>query len=76
MDISLEHRKYQLIEQLIRLSDKNIIAEIENIIHSEQANGLSKKEMIHRASIAEKQLDEGLVKSHQEAKERLSKWIK
>lgn len=74
MDPSIELKKYHIMEYLMNISDLKVLEKVEKIIT--ESGNLSKKEMLERASIAEQQLVDGDVKTHEQAKERLSKWIK
>ena len=62
------------MEYLMNISDLKLLERVEKMII--ENSGLSKKEMLQRASIAEQQLKDGNFKTNQQAKERLSKWIK
>lgn len=73
MDTSLELKKYHIMEYLMNISDLKLLEKVEKLIVSSQS--ISKKEMLKRAAIAEDQLKEGNYKTHDQAKERLSKWI-
>lgn len=74
MDTSIELKKYHIMEYLMNISDLKLLEKVEKVI-TESAS-LSKKEMLKGASIAEKQLADGDFKTNEQAKERLSKWIK
>lgn len=74
MDSSVELKKYHIMEYLMNISDLNLLEKVEKMIT--ESGSISKKEMLKRASIAEKQLEEGNFKTNEQAKERLSKWIK
>lgn len=58
----------------MNVSDLKLLEKVEKLIT--ESGNLSKKEMIQRASIAEQQLADGKVKTNEQAKERLSKWMK
>ncbi len=74
MDSSLELKKFHIMEYLMNVSDLKLLEKVEKLIT--ESGNLSKKEMIQRASIAEQQLADGKVKTNEQAKERLSKWMK
>jgi len=74
MDSSLELKKFHIMENLMNVSDLKLLEKVEKLIT--ESGNLSKKEMIQRASIAEQQLADGKVKTNEQAKERLSKWMK
>ena len=74
MDSSVELKKYHIMEYLMNISDLKLLEKVEKMIT--ESGSLTKKEMLKRASIAEQQLVEGNFKTNEQAKERLSKWIK
>ena len=73
-DTSVELKKYHIIEYLMNCADLKLLEKVEKMILNAQS--ISKKEMLKRAAIAENQLKEGNFKTNDQAKERLSKWIK
>lgn len=74
MDTSVELKKYHIMEYLMNISDLKLLEKVEKMIT--ESGSLSKKEMLKRAAIAEQQLADGNYKTNEQAKERLSKWIK
>ena len=74
MASQLELRKYHLIEQLLSLSDIEVIKSIENTISNFKNN--EDQVLQQRANIAEEQLNNKQFKIHAEAKVRLEKWAK
>lgn len=65
--MTLEARKNQLA-QLIFNANEHLIAKIESSIKENLLNA--------RADIAEEQIKQDNTKSHQEAKQKLDKWLK
>lgn len=65
--MTLETRKIALAQYIFN-SQENFIERLESIIESEAIST--------RSNIAEQQLLEGKVKTHEQAKEQLSKWLK
>jgi ElaB/YqjD/DUF883 family membrane-anchored ribosome-binding protein len=74
MDTSVELKKYHIMEYLMNISDLKLLEKVEKMIT--ESGSISKKEMLKRASIAEQQLADGNYKTNEQAKERLSKWMK
>jgi len=74
MDNSLELKRYHIMEYLMKITDINLLNKVESIITENEI--VSEKEMISRASIAEKQLLEGNYKTHDEAIDKFEKWMK
>jgi ElaB/YqjD/DUF883 family membrane-anchored ribosome-binding protein len=74
MDTSVELKKYHIMEYLMNISDLKLLEKVEKMIT--ESGSLSKKEMLKRAAIAEQQLADGNYKTNEQAKERLSKWMK
>ncbi len=74
MDNSLELKRYHIMEYLMKITDINLLNKVERVITENEI--VSEKEMITRASIAEKQLLEGNYKTHKEAIDKFEKWLK
>lgn len=74
MDTSVELKKYHIMEYLMNISDLKLLEKVEKMIT--ESGSISKKEMLKRAAIAEQQLADGNYKTNEQAKERLSKWMK
>lgn len=74
MDASVELKKYHIMEYLMNVSDLKLLEKVEKLI-TENGN-ITRKEMLTRAAIAEQQFNEGNFKTNEQAKERLSKWVK
>jgi len=74
METSLELKKYHILENIMSITDIKLLNRVEKVIIS--SHNISEKEMVKRASIAEKQFEEGKYKTHSDVRERLDRWIK
>jgi len=75
-DISLIGKLKEIQEDNYEIQQwqKEIVRE--SIENAKPEDFIPKQEIVKRASVAEKQLEEGNYKTHSEVRERLDKWIK
>jgi len=74
--INIQNRKLIIIEQVITLNDDEILKQVENLInrslHKPALKKLTKQELVARAELSDKDIENGDVYSQEDA-EKLSK---
>jgi len=76
LDLNIQERKLNIIEELINIDDRNILQEIEDILNSYNNDNIkfSHEELVDRANESEKDIKDGKVYSIDEVKEITNGW--
>ena len=76
LDLNIQERKLNIIEELINIDDRYILQEIEDILNSynKDFRRFSQQELIERAKQSDDDIINGRVFSIDEVKEILNSW--
>jgi len=76
LDLNIQERKLNIIEELINIDDRNILQEIQDILNSYNNDNIkfSHEELVDRANESEKDIKDGKVYSIDEVKEITNGW--
>ncbi len=76
--LSIQSRKLNIIEQLILLDDDTVLKQVEDLIntslHEPTLKRMTKLEVIQRAQLAEKDIENGEIYSREEVVRISQKW--
>jgi hypothetical protein len=76
--LSIQSRKLNIIEQLILLDDDTVLKQVEDLInislHEPTLKRITTQELIQRAQLAEKDIENGDVYSGEEVKRISQNW--
>ena len=76
--LSIQSRKLNIIEQLILLDDDTVLKQVEDLInislHEPTLKRMTKQELIQRAKLAEKDIENGDVFSREEVESISQNW--
>jgi hypothetical protein len=76
--LSIQSRKLNIIEQLILLDDDTVLKQIEDLINTSLnepiLKRMTKQELIQRAQLAERDIENGDVFSREEVERISQKW--
>jgi hypothetical protein len=72
--LSIQDRKLNVIEQLIVLNDIDTFKKIEDLINKSHTLKLTKKDIQHRASLANKDIENGDVYTQEEVEKLSQEW--
>jgi len=76
--LNIQNRKLSIIEQVITLNDDEILNQVEDLIntslHKPALKKLTKQELITRAELSDKDIENGDVYSHEDAEKLSQSW--
>ena len=76
--INIENRKLSIIEQVITLNDDEILKQVEDLIntslHKPALKKLTKQELVIRAELSDKDIENGDVYSQEDAEKLAQSW--
>ena len=76
--LSIQSRKLNIIEQLILLDDDTVLKQVEDLInnssHEPALKRMTKQELIQRAQLAERDIENGDVYSREEVERISQNW--
>jgi hypothetical protein len=76
--INIQYRKLSIIEQVITLNDDKILKQVEDIIntslHKPSLKRLTKQELVNRAKLADKDIENGDVYSQEDVEKLTQNW--
>lgn len=76
--INIQNRKLSIIEQVITLNDDEILKQVEDLInlslHKHALKKLTKEELVTRAELSDKDIENGDVYSQEDAEKLSQSW--
>ena len=76
--INIQDRKLSIIEQVITLNDDEILKQVEDLIntslHKPAMKKLTKQELVTRAELSDKDIENGDVYSKEDAEKLSQRW--
>ena len=76
--LNIQNRKLSIIEQVITLNDDEILKQIEDLIntslHKPAFKKLTKQELVSRAKLSDKDIENGDVYSQEDAEKLSQSW--